>query len=204
MALTKAERYKRNYHLINNKYHDHTLSQRARSWGEKRLREELGIIIKPDEKHIIPMLKETTGRDKTTGARHLRKYKFAISEGLTPEQANKVVRYSDKKIVETAKYEFTNSKPRQFRRIRDRQDLWSRWSRHLEPFPPMIESLARKQNRSKSLVDGTRLDDYAKYGYIWAYYYYVLEKSPDEIDQLVMPPKHDVYGMYYAVEVVAT
>jgi len=52
--LTRAERYKRNYALIRNKYNNSVLAKRAQTWGTKKLYNELGIDV--NKKKVLKKL----------------------------------------------------------------------------------------------------------------------------------------------------
>lgn len=192
--MNRAERYKRNYRIVKNKYHDTKLAKRVQSWSDERLYNELGVKV--GGKHT-PDLKPTTPSQKVRARRELGKLNYALDLGMNIEDAKKVVKYKKSKIESTHVYLSTFSKKLTNKNKIKRMDLWSDWSRGRGDMPPDIERKAREVNRS-TVVGGRFLDDYDKYGYIVAFYTHVEGLDRDEIDALVRPDPHDSYSVIYA------
>ena len=143
--MNRAERYKRNYALIRNKYFDHKLAQASRTWSDERIYKELGIRVGRTTPELTPL----TAENITRGKRKYANYQYGIEVGLTPAESNKVTNYKKSKIKSTRDYLRARTK-------RQRMDLWSSWARHTSPMPPAIEREAREINRATILANGRR------------------------------------------------
>lgn len=208
--LTRAERYKRNYRLIQNAYHNSTLSKRAQTWGAEKIYNELGIKV--DSKKT-PQLKKIAPKRQSYYDRKLDKYIYARSIGLKPKESKKLVSYKKAKIDAAGEYYDAKSKKFNAQNKSRRVKLWKIWSerninekgefdRTISNMPPEIEKIARKYNRQTEVAK-KQLDDYAPYGYIVAFYMFVENKSFEEIKDLVNPDPHDAYKVHYKIEVRA-
>ena len=105
--MTKAERYKRNYRLIKNKFHDTKLAKKYQSYSDDQIYSQLGIKVANKK---TPELKTATKSQVSRSRRLLLKYQYARSQGLDPDEANKVTKYKDSKISSTAEYITTKNK----------------------------------------------------------------------------------------------
>lgn len=190
--LSRAEIYKRNYRKVKNAYQDTKLAKRAQTWSDERLYNELGI--KATGK--TPQLKTVKSSDKARFKRKLENFRYARDIGLDVKTAKSVTKYKKTKIVNTYAYLSTREKKDTNKNKIMRMDLWADWSGIRGDMPPLIESQARKINR-ETIVGGKKLDDYAKYGYIVAFYMFVENKTQAEIDDLVKPDPHDSYRVHY-------
>lgn len=196
IKMTRAERYKRNYGLVRNKYFDSKLAKKYQSYSDEKLYTELGIKVGDK----TPQLKTFTDTKRTSGKRNLAKYRYARDLGMDVESAKKVLKYRKEKIDST--YEYLDSKSHKLtnkNKIR-RMDAWGHWSSGPGYMPPEVEHLAQQINRD-TVVGGKPLESTAKYGYIVAFYMYVENKSFDEIKDLVEPDPHDSYRVYYRTTV---
>lgn len=201
-VLTRAERYKRNFRIIKNTYQDTNLARMARTWGEKRLFDELGIDVKNKR---TPVLKQiNTQRQKTYYTRKLQKFVFARAKGMKVVDAKRMTPFKESKIVQTSKFLKARNKKNQkkLKNIKDRQDLWASWGfkENKQSFPPEIEKAARDRNR-KTKVGKKQLDDFAEYGYVVQYYMFVENRTFEEIQDLVKPDPHDALRIRYKTAV---
>ena len=193
--LTRAERYKRNYALIRNTYQDPALAKHARTWGDKKLYEELGITITKR----TPDLKPTKTKKKAYYDRKLANFLYARGHGADVKTAKRLQNYRKEKIDSGIDFSKTKGKKMTNAQRERRMDNWSKWSSGGNYFPPEIEADARKRNKSTN-VGGKQLDDYAKFGYVVEFYRYVEGKGYDEILQMVKQDPHDarrVMNNYY-------
>lgn len=196
--MTRAERYKRNYRIIKNVYHDTALAKRAQTWSDEHIYNDLGIRV---GNRKTPELKQNVSQRQITSAkRRLANFQYGRSLGLSVKEAKRVNRYKREKIEESSKYHSARKKRFNRSNKTKRMDLWSAWATHRSPMPPEIEQEAREYNRSAN-VGGKPLDDYAKYGYIVAFYRFVENKPLNEIADLVEPDPHDSYRVIYATQV---
>ena len=196
--MTRAERYKRNYRKIKNTYQDTKLAKQAQTWSDERLYTELGIKAEG----ATPELRTIEPEQQSRYKRKLEKFKFARDIGLDVDVAKKVTKYKKEKIINTHAYLQARATSDTNKNRIIRMDLWADWSGIRGDMPPLVEKEARQINR-ETIIGGKRLDDYAKYGYIVAFYMFVENKSQDEIDDLVKPDPHDSYRVHYRTVVKA-
>lgn len=203
-SLTRAERYKRNYRLIQNTYHNSTLSKRAQTWGADKIYTELGIKV---ESKKTPELKSIKKSRQSYYDRKLDKYIYARSIGIEVKESKRLVSYKKDKIDAAGEYYDAKSKTFNAQNKKRRIKLWKIWSerninekgefdRTISNMPPEVEQIARKYNR-ETKVAMKQLDDYAPYGYIVAFYMFVENKTFEEIKDLVKPDPHDAYKVHY-------
>lgn len=197
-GLTRAERYKRNYRLISNKWKNPTLAKRAQSWSDERISKELGIEVKGKR---TPKLQTYTKRQARNADKKLVKFIYATSQGITSKEANKLRYYDSYKEIDIeTKRVKTQDKRYTAKNKRDRMDLWSEWSKKVDGFPPIIKREAQKINRNQT-VAGKPLDSDAHYGYVYQFYLFVENMTPDEIDDLIKQDPHDSYRVIYKTTV---
>lgn len=198
--LTRAERYKRNYRIIRNKYHDSELAKKAQTWSDETIYQDLGIKV---TNRKTPELKKSTKAQKSRGKRNLNKYLYARGFGLSVKQSKKLVPYKKEKIQSTDEYIRVKEKKFTLKNKHKRMDLWSEWSeRGRGNMPPAIEKEARDINRS-TIVAGKHLDDMDHYGYVVLFYMFVENKTMDEIKDLVSADPHDSMRVIYKTTVRA-
>ena len=219
VKLTRAERYKRNYRIIMNTYHNSPLAKFYQTHGAESIFNDLGVRVDhkktPNLKHI------KTRSQRLYYNRKLTKFLYGRGQGLNVVDAKRLIPYRDTKISQSAKYhkEMDKSERRKksLKSLHARMDLWSEWSTHPSDndrgfFPPEIELAARDRNRATriggkmvngKMEGGKQLDDYAHYGYVFEFYKFVENKTEEEIELHVKPDPHDanrVRNKYYQEE----
>lgn len=204
--ITRKIRYKIIYRVVKNKFQDTKLAKRAQTWSNARLLKELGVKAY-QIKQEPELRKIKTKKEKKYYARKLSNFQYAINQGLTGVEANNVWAYKRTKIEKQA--DFYGSRRKEYRKKRakenariDRMDLWSEWSR--TGMPPFIERLARKLNRAVETPKGAaKFDDFARYGFSYAFYMYVEDMNEEQIAEMVRPNVLDEYELYYPKEIKA-
>lgn len=201
--LTRAERYKRNYRIIKNTYQNTTLAKRAQTWGDDRLYKDLGIKVSNKK---TPVLKKIKHSQQSYYNRKLDKFVYARSVGFTPKESKKFVKYKQSKIDSSKDYQDVSAKRLNFQNRKKRLRLWREWSSHDEAdrgnMPPEIEKIARERNK-KTKVAGKQLDEFAKYGYVVAFYQFVHGRDFEDIKDFVNPDPHDALRVRYETTVRA-
>ena len=182
--MNRNELRKHKYALIRNAYGDDKLAQKYRDIGAKRIYEELGVDVSVK---ATPDLKVIDHKKDAYFQRKLNKFQYATDIGHTIPEAKRLTSYSNKKIKSSLDMvriiKRTIKKDNYENRI-TRMDLWSTWSGQGKGnMPPEIERNARKFNREQEF------DDYAKYGYTFAFYLFVENQDEDVIRHLMNPDK---------------
>ena len=213
----KALRYKRNYRLINNAYHNTTLSKTAQSWSDSKLYSELGIKVTKSMPKLNP-------RPKVKQAyynRKLDKFLYARRLGLEVKEAKAQQGYKNTKIKLNARYiladrlRVKNNKSERIdmSRYERRRKLWSDMMKDKKSMPPEIVKRAKEINSNTriggykdstgKMVGGKQLDPYDKYGYVVQHYMFVENKTMEEIESLVKQDNADALSVIYTIEVSA-
>lgn len=197
--MTRAERYKRNYRLIKNTFQNTTLAKRAQTWSDATIYEKLGIKVGGKRTPEIKKLK--TKRQRDYYAKKYNKFVYGVDLGLVPVKARKLARRKKSRITETSSYQ--EALKRDFNKgEQDRRDaLWKKWSeKGSGKMPPEIEEIAASKNAAQFVGEGKnkkRLGRWAKYGYYWAYYSFVLDLDDEVIDSMLEQDIHDQYRVIY-------
>ncbi len=146
------------------------IAQQARGWSEKRIFEELDIVL-PQRK---PKLKDLP-KEKKQRLRNLQdaKFKYAINKGLDIEQANflrnKTYRQIDKDLLYKKKYTEKTIKLKS-QEYYDRYEEWKELSRD-DDLPPELTRQARLINLQKGL------DINERYGFAVMFYQWTRGKT---------------------------
>ena len=196
--LTRAERYKRNYGLIRNRYYDSKLAKKAQTWSDQKIYDELGINV---TNRKTPTLKPATPAKQTRAKRELYNYQYARGYGLSVKESNKLKRYKKEKIDTTDLYLRTKKKRFTEKNRITRIDQWSIWSENGRGnMPPFIEKEAKKTNLD-TIVGGRPLEHDDHFGYIVEYYRYCTDLDDEAIFDLVSQDPHDNTRVIYKTTV---
>lgn len=190
MSLTRAERYKRNYALIKNKFNDTALASKYRTYSDDNLYKILGIEIKESTPKDIELKKYSKDQEYYY-KRKLDNFRYGLDLGINSITMNRLFKFKKSKIEATLDYQKETKKLFNIDRRIARYDLWSDWSRN-DNLPPDINKMAKDINRETPQRDGAR-DDYDSYGYTVVYYMFVENKTLEEIKEII---KADPYGGY--------
>lgn len=213
----KAKRFKRNYRLVNNAYHNPTLSKTASTWPDDRLYSELGI-------KVTKTMPKLNARPKSKQAYYNRKFDkfiYARQQGLNVKEAKAQRGYKQTKIKLNARYlvadrlRIKNNKSDRIdmSRYERRRALWSDMMKDKKSMPPEIVRRAKEINantriggrmdKTGKMVGGKQLDPYDKYGYVVQHYMFVENKTMEEIELLVKQDNADALSVIYTIEVSA-
>lgn len=182
---------KRKYASLRNAGLDSTISRKAKHWSEEKILIELGVKVNK----TIPKIKERPTDPKKLKSYYTRKTRernkviYAISIGLKAKEATKLKKFKKGRIEATKDYkEQRNLKPSEYRKPKSREariELWEDWSK-ADNLPPEIHEQAMEINRNTYMKRGIKkiryipLDDTDKYGYMIAYYMFILDISEDQ------------------------
>lgn len=193
---TRAESLKRKYANLRNAGFSSVEANKYKHYGEDTILRELGVKVTKS----TPVIKERPKDPKklksylTRKERQRNKVIYGIEIGLKPKQAYKVKRYSNKRIKSTKEYknqvEVSSRKYKTPKSQKARIELWEKWSK-AESLPPEVHEIAREVNRKtytgaiyrngKLIKRGKRLDDTDKYGYMVAYYMFILGMEEEDV-----------------------
>ena len=212
--LTRAERYKRNYRLIQNTYQDSKLSKKAQTWSDDRIYKELGIKVANKK---TPELKKVKKERKTYYARKYNKYREARLKGLSPERSIKVRSkgYNKKVIGNYVEYEKALKRDISDSETERRVKIWEKMSKNegmirdekgkytgrdnirdkLNLPPEIVERAIQHNREAYHIVNGKKVsmgfDDYDKYGFALEYYTFIYG-SETKARQIVRPTPYGV------------
>ena len=191
--LTKAQKEAKRYASVRNATADTDLARKARKWSDKRIKEELGVIVPKYKKTVplkpIPKDPKVIQRKK----RRLTKYQYGRSIGLDYDEATKLKQNAKKRIKSTKDYidqrelDLNIAKLPQTRQ--GRLELWREWSRD-ESLPPQLHKVAREINRTTTNKEG-RLDDTDRYGYAVVFYAFIENESYDSMREKIKVNRYD-------------
>lgn len=191
--LTKAQQEAKRYASVRNATADIDLARQARKWSDKRIKEELGVIV-PKYKKIVPLKPiPTDPKVIKRKQRRLNKYQYGRSIGLDYDEATKLKQNAKKRIKSTKDYidqrelDLNIAKLPQTRQ--GRLELWREWARE-ESLPPKIHKIAREINRTTTNKEG-RLDDTDRYGYAVAFYAFIENESYDNMREKIKVNRYD-------------
>lgn len=197
--MNRQTNIKRKYASLRNAGFSAEEARKYKFWSDDRILKDLGVktnktVVKIRKKPTDPKkLKRYNSRKK----REREKVIYAVSIGLKTKKVNKAKKYAKKKITSTKDYQ-TRIRQTEKRKItaketQKRIELWEDWSK-AENLPPEIHAKAKEVNRNtytgevyrngKLIKKGHRLDETDKYGYMVAYYEFILNMDrEDVIDQ---------------------
>jgi uncharacterized protein YllA (UPF0747 family) len=176
---TVAQRKKIKYATIRNVTGNSKLAQEAKGWSEKRIFEELDIVIPARKPKLKPLPKEKKERLRNLQSA---KFNYAVKKGISGEQANFLRNKTYKQIDKDVSYqkEYT-TKPIKLKSAKyyDRYETWKELSRD-DQLPPEVVRQARLINLKKGL------DINERYGFAVVFYQYTrgrtLEHWSKELD----------------------
>jgi len=185
--LDRTEFRRHKYALIRNAYGDDKLAQEYRDAGAKRIYAELGIDISVK---VTPVLKEIDHTKDAYYQRKLNKFQYATDIGHSVPEAKRLTSYSNRKIkssLDMVRIIKRTLKTDNYTNRKKRILLWESWSTSGKSgrgnMPPEIDRMAREFNREQ------KYDDYAKFGYYYAFYIFVENYDLESVKRLMEPDK---------------
>jgi len=193
--MTRQELLKKRYAVVKNWTGDSELASRAKKWSNERIYNELGCRI--PKKKTVALKPKPTSKQLAYKQRRLRKYQYGREVGLDIKDAKRLTRYKKSKIKATKSYkDQLKLTPEYYDKRLNREKrmaLWKDWSMD-EALPPWIHEQAREINNNTVIKRGRRsytLDETDKYGYMIAYYMFVLGYSESRVRELNPVDKFD-------------